>query len=268
MLKRIITAILLIPLVFFGTILIPNNYFFAILLAIICAGAWEYCKIIQIKNLALKISYIVFIACLATVLLLFQKLLIFIIIFASLWWLLNIVWIVSYPNNIKFWHTGWALKIINGILIFVPIVLSLSFVQKENPEMVFLFLTLVWGTDSGGFIVGNIFGKHKFSPKVSPNKTTEGVIGAFLFSMLFSMIYVLLKNNTIGEQYLIFLLLSILVSFYSIVGDLFESLYKRVAKVKNSGNILPGHGGIFDRIDSLVAAAPIFCLIYINYIKI
>ena len=224
MLQRIKTAILLIPLVFASTMLMPNNYFSVVLLSIVCVAIWEYCKIIKIKNWKLRIAYIIFITCIAVLLLLFEKVVMFTIVFASLWWLLNIFWIISYPHTTKFWNDGWFIKIINGVFIFIPMILSLSFIQKQDPEMALLCLILVWCADSGGLIIGNIFGKHKLLPKVSPNKTIEGAVGSFLFSIIFAIIYVILRTDGNAEQYLIFLLLSLLVTLYSIIGDLFESL--------------------------------------------
>lgn len=265
--KRIQTALVLIILVFLSITMIPNNYFSMALIAITCIAIWEYGNIIQIKNLALKIAYTAFVCFIAIFLFAFPESLKIIVSIASLWWLLNIIWIKSYPNKIKAWNGNWFLKIINGVFIFVPAILSLSFIQKENPKIALLCLILVWCADSGGLIVGNKFGKHNFIPKASPNKTLEGVFGSFLFCIISAIIYVSFVDDISLENYIVFSLTAILVAFYAIIGDLFESLYKRVAKIKDSGNLLPGHGGLFDRIDGLVAALPIFCLIYINFIR-
>ena len=121
----------------------------------------------------------------------------------------------------------------------------------------YLFL-LVWGADSGAYFIGRKFGNKKLAPKVSPNKSVEGLYGGIVTSMLIVITVTLLYLNISIPELLLFLILSVLTVFSSVLGDLFESMIKRRAGIKDSGRILPGHGGVLDRIDSLLAAAPIF----------
>ena len=124
-----------------------------------------------------------------------------------------------------------------------------------------MLLALIWAADSGAYFVGRAIGKNKLLPNASPNNTLEGAAGGALFSLVVMFVYVRFGfENASFEQYFIYGVLSLAVTLASIVGDLFESLHKRVAGVKDSGILLPGHGGIFDRIDSLTASAPIFLL--------
>jgi len=126
-----------------------------------------------------------------------------------------------------------------------------------------LLLALVWAADSGAYFVGRAIGKNKLLPNVSPGKTTEGVAGGALLSLSVIFIYVRFGfENAAFEQYFFYGVLSLVVTLASILGDLFESLHKRIAEVKDSGILLPGHGGFFDRIDSLTASGPIFLLTY------
>jgi CDP-diglyceride synthetase len=123
--------------------------------------------------------------------------------------------------------------------------------------LMYLFL-LVWGADSGAYFVGRKFGKRKLAPTVSPNKSVEGLYGGILTTIIVMLVVQYQYLNLTWVQQLLFLILSLITVFGSVLGDLFESMIKRRAGIKDSGRVLPGHGGVLDRIDSLLAAAPIF----------
>jgi phosphatidate cytidylyltransferase len=177
--------------------------------------------------------------------------------------LFNIVWILLYPKYSCYWYSSWSVRLANGFFIFVPMLAALAAMQNKSSELVLLLLALIWSADSGAFFIGKAIGKHKLCVRVSPGKTVEGAIGGIVITIGVMAIYVgFLLESTSSDQYVVFAILALLVAIASIVGDLFESLYKRISNIKDSGNLLPGHGGIFDRIDSLTAAAPIFYLAY------
>tara|TARA_Y100000591_G_scaffold233483_1_gene204303 strand:+ start:291 stop:959 length:669 start_codon:yes stop_codon:yes gene_type:complete len=170
-----------------------------------------------------------------------------------------------YRNTfLKFLSNGLILLY---LFLFVFIIFWIESIKVENPSYkFFLFYAIIVSivTDIGGYIFGNIF-KGKKLTKISPNKTISGVIGAFVFSMLITPIfYSDLKFININ----LFFLATILISTISQFGDLFVSFLKRLAKVKDTGNILPGHGGVLDRIDGMLFAAPagLFLLDYISII--
>lgn len=261
--KRLLTAALLIPLVFLGALNLNNDYFTLALALIVALGAWEYCQLIQIKHTALKLAYSLLVALAAVFAGLCEEVLMPIITLSCVWWLFNIVWIALYPKYSCCWYSGWSVRLTNGFFIFVPMLSALAALQRQNSELVLLLLVLVWSADSGAFFVGRAIGKHKLSPRVSPRKTIEGAIGGIITALGVMTLYVfILTEGATSKQYLIYAFLALLVAIASIVGDLFESLFKRISNIKDSGNLLPGHGGIFDRIDSLTAAAPIFYLAY------
>jgi phosphatidate cytidylyltransferase len=120
-------------------------------------------------------------------------------------------------------------------------------------------MMLIWAADSGAYFVGKAFGKNKLAPKVSPGKSVEGALGGIGFALIIMLGFLQQQNISI-DLYPAYLLLAVVGSSVSVLGDLYESLFKRTSGIKDSGNILPGHGGILDRIDSLTAAAPFFLL--------
>ena len=153
------------------------------------------------------------------------------------------------------------------LFLFVFIIFWIESTKVENPNYkLFLFYAIIVsiGSDLGGYIFGNIF-KGKKLTKISPNKTISGVIGAFVFSILIIPIF---YNDLKFINMNLLFLATILISTISQLGDLFISFLKRLAKVKDTGNILPGHGGVLDRIDGMLFAAPagLFLLDYISII--
>ena len=123
---------------------------------------------------------------------------------------------------------------------------------------------LVWGADSGAYMFGKLFGKHKLAPKVSPGKTWQGFIGGLFTAAIISWGYGVWANLEVAPS--ILLVCSIFAALASVLGDLTESMFKREAGIKDSGHLIPGHGGILDRIDSLTAAVPVFaCLLLLVF---
>ena len=138
------------------------------------------------------------------------------------------------------------------ILSSFYLLLHIKLSHAGNIKIIIL-ITHVWAVDLGGYIIGNIFGSTKIS-KISPNKTLEGVIGSFAFSILIT--YIITKTWDLIEIHLI--IFTILICSSSILGDLIFSKLKRINKIKDSGVFLPGHGGFLDRLDSLIMATPVF----------
>jgi phosphatidate cytidylyltransferase len=143
-------------------------------------------------------------------------------------------------------------------IIYIPLFLSCMVLIRNDVDgiaWIFFLLTLVFAGDTGAFYVGRLFGQHKLCPAVSPGKTIEGAIGGLAATLGAGLIFIncFLKSLSLGPGILFFLSIGVVGQ----VGDLFESELKRYADVKDSGSILPGHGGILDRIDALLFAAPV-----------
>jgi len=259
--KRFATAAVLVPLVMLGTLKLNNNLFSFSLALIVALGIWEYAQLIQIQRVAIKILYSAVVAIIALSVTFCDALLMPLLVVSAIWWLFNILWIMLYPKYSCCWYSSWTVRLVNGFLIFTPMLAALVAMQNKSSELVLLLLVLVWSADSGAYFIGMAIGKHKLCPRVSPGKTIEGAIGGIVTTIGVMALYVGLQiENAASKQYLIFGALALLVAIASVIGDLFESIYKRISNIKDSGNLLPGHGGIFDRIDSLTAAAPIFYL--------
>jgi len=179
------------------------------------------------------------------------------------WWLLVLVWIKRYPTGFDATHPSRWLTAGAGLLVVPGTIAAVTLLHGASDgalRLLFAFV-LVWAADVGAYFAGKSMGRNKLAPNVSPGKTWEGVFGGLALSLLIAALAgVWLFKLAGAAAWLPFLLLCVAVVMLSIVGDLGESLLKRQAGVKDSGTLLPGHGGMLDRIDSLLAALPALAL--------
>lgn len=178
---------------------------------------------------------------------------------ASAIWIAVVRWVGNYPNGTQAWY-GKQLYAI-GVVLLVSAITAMYYLWSLSAWWLLYVFVLVWCADSGAYFVGRKLGKRKMSPHVSPNKSVEGLIGGLVTGglVVLGVSFGLLKNWS-GLAIGLFLLLSLVTIVISVFGDLFESMLKRHAGVKDAGNLLPGHGGILDRIDSQLSAMPVFAL--------
>lgn len=171
-------------------------------------------------------------------------------------WTLAFKWVIDFPNKEK-WY-GRRLFAMGVVILIAAITAMYSLWQMSPWWLMYVFL-LVWCADSGAYFVGRKFGKRKLAPNVSPNKSIEGLIGGLATS---AVVAVLIGWYMEYEPLFMMLILALsaVTTLASVLGDLFESMLKRRAGIKDSGTILPGHGGVLDRIDSLLSATPVFAL--------
>ncbi len=259
--QRLITAAILIPLVVWGVLSLSIPAFAVIFAIVILAGSWEWTHLAGIHSLLMRAGYLTLV--ILAMLLLWRlpvwetSAVLPVLLAALLWWGLALVMVARFSAAT---HYGAANRFLAGICILLPSWMALTALQHPDvagPKHVLFLLTLIWVADSGAYFVGRRFGKHKLAPNVSPGKTIEGFAGALLGTLVCSVVGVYWLEP---ERVALFVLLCVIVMCASVLGDLVESMYKRHAGLKDSSQILPGHGGVLDRIDSLTAAAPIYTL--------
>lgn len=165
-------------------------------------------------------------------------------------------WIAIAPLWLSLrWHgQRFFLRAALGVVILLPTWAALLYLRERGPWVLLGVLAVVWLADTAAFFVGRQFGQHKLAPRISPGKTREGVIGAMLALVLYASA---VSTAVVGLRIVGALLLAMALLYFAVLGDLFESWIKRVADKKDSGTLLPGHGGVLDRIDALTAALPI-----------
>jgi len=178
---------------------------------------------------------------------------------AALFWIWGCYLVLRYPATHGFAARNSRLLI--GLFVLLPTWLALVELKASaNGQLaLLLLLLLVWGADTGAYCAGKLFGRTRLIPRVSPGKTLEGLVGGVLTCLLIGAGFAIWRELPMAASvYLV--LLSLVTCLAAVFGDLFESMFKRERGIKDSGSLLPGHGGVLDRIDSLTAAAPIFML--------
>ena len=178
---------------------------------------------------------------------------------AAVWWLLAVpIWL---KRRWSLSNHGVGLMI--GILLILPTWLALVQLRQAGPPALLAIMAVVWLADIGAYFTGRRFGKHKLAPNISPGKTWEGAVGGGVAVVAYGFLVSSKLPATLSDNYLLLLLIMILLTVISVLGDLFESLLKRQAGLKDSSNVLPGHGGVLDRIDSLTSTLPLVALVWL-----
>jgi phosphatidate cytidylyltransferase len=174
-------------------------------------------------------------------------------------WAVIFLWVQGYPSSKILWSSRPVIGLLGIVLLAFTWAAVASILHHQAGQwMLLIAIAVVALADIGGYVAGNIWGKHKLAPRVSPGKTWEGFAGAMVFQLLFIVGLMSLLPHLVAKDLFI---LIIPVALYSILGDLFESMLKRHRGVKDSGQLLPGHGGLLDRIDGFMAALPLFALL-------
>lgn len=271
MLLRIISALILAPLVIYGIWTLSIPAFSLAVLVVTLLGAWEWAQFTQpVKRIP---SFCILAGVIIPSVLLWEAQLQQLGLYLGfIWWIVSILLVISFPNSAKLWKKNPLIKLISGLLVLLPFAYAMIALRAFEPqEMPFmgriLILTvcaLVWGADSGAYFVGRFWGSHQMAPNVSPKKTLEGLAGGVVTALILGYAVTAFFDLHFSSGLVMILIIGVTV-IVSVFGDLVESMFKRVAGVKDSGKIIPGHGGILDRIDSLTAAFPVFTLLYILF---
>ena len=267
---RLLAALVMAPVTIAAILLLDTPWIMALSAVVFLLGLWEWFELAEIEDTLAR-----------TVLLVANLALMVAIVWASrsaagysyvlfqlasvigvAWWLVALAWLCvpRFASD----HETWArmFKLAAGALAVIPAWCALGWIHATAPNghlWLFTGLAIVWAADSGAYFVGRKLGRRKLAPNISPNKTVEGLIGGLVAGLAVGLGGALLAGAPVAHLPLVGAV-ALLATLASVVGDLFESLLKRHAGVKDSGHLIPGHGGILDRIDGVVAALPVFAL--------
>ncbi|MFQ3198971.1 MAG: phosphatidate cytidylyltransferase [Paraglaciecola sp.] len=282
--QRILTALILAPLVLCAIVFLPMFSFQMAMTFVMALGAWEWANMSGLTTGKAKGLYtaIIVAICLAFTFWVpvdaiwyqgqLNSVYHYVLGIAALWWAVSLVMIIAYPRFSAFWRTNRAIQGLFGVLTLVPtwvavVSLRTSLYDVDSfygASLIFYVLGIVWAADIGAFFVGVKFGRHKLRPRVSPGKTYEGLMGGVGASSLI-IAFAALHYAVDPSRIWLNILIGGLTVAVSALGDLNESMLKRCAGIKDSGTLLPGHGGLLDRIDSLTAAFPVFAFCYVSW---
>ena len=269
LIQRIITALILLPIVLFGLFYLEAEHFSWFVAAIAALGAWEWARLAGIHQQFLRIVY-----ALMTILIIWisKQFVGPELLYAGFaWWLVAFGLVLSFPASQRFWHAP-AVRMLLGLFILVPFWQGVVFLRGVELEpfaglsslwVVFYALFIVFAADTGAYFAGKTWGVAKLAPKVSPGKSWAGFWGGIISSSLLALLAGV-SLDVSGEVLLQLAIVTAVTAVFSVVGDLTESMFKRHEGIKDSSQLLPGHGGVLDRIDSLTAAFPVFaCLLIV-----
>ena len=261
--QRVLTAIPLAALVIWGILTQPVSVIFYALTVVIIIAGWEWARLSGIENIILRLLYALFTGGLVVAshqLINENPAWLFYILLVSV-----TVWLIAIYHMFS---TGprepvqafSLFKFFLGFIILIPPVLALIEIRGQGVLWLFYCLSIIWIADIGAYFSGKRFGKNKLAPGISPGKTKEGLYGAVIATVIYSFILGLYLQLQVIPL-LMLLIIAALTTFVSVAGDLFISLLKRERNLKDTGHILPGHGGILDRIDSVTSSAPFLALL-------
>lgn len=267
---RLLAALVMAPLAIAAVLLLPTPWMAALSAAAFLIGLWEWLKLTDIEDPIARGVLLVVNLLLMVALVWASRsntggslvLLQIMVMIGVGWWCLAALWLRHYDFASN--HDGHAriFKLAAATLSVIPAWCALALIHASQPNgnrWLLLALAIVWAADSGAYFAGRRFGKVKLSPRISPNKTVEGMIGGVAAGMVLALVAAPFAGASV-KQLPYVAIVAIWTILFSVVGDLFESLLKRHVGVKDSSHLIPGHGGVLDRIDSILAALPVFAL--------
>jgi len=272
--QRILTAIPLAAFVFWIIFFQPTAMFFDFLLFVVLISGYEWARLSGVNSAFPRVLFALLMAAITWAIPQYLADYVLWLIYVALLWWFSISYFLKYAKPKAASSNFKADKLLIAFVVLPAAALAMQKIHAmhQGADWLFYALALVWVADIGAYFSGKKFGKNKLAPNISPGKTKEGLIGAVIATSIYTLIasfYFELDT----ERSALLVLLSVILTFISVSGDLYFSFLKREAGVKDSGNILPGHGGILDRIDSVLAAMPVFVvgynwLIYANLFEL
>ncbi|WP_166252148.1 phosphatidate cytidylyltransferase [Marinobacter salicampi] len=263
---RVITALILAPIAIGGIFFLPPLGFALFTGAIITIAAWEWANLAGMTSQALRAGYAALVALVLAALIHADA--VPVLWLALVWWAVCFMLVRSYPAGIQYWQ-ALPVRALLGFFVLVPAWVGLNHIRlgevvfgivDDSLLLILYVFFIVWVADIGAYFTGRAFGKTKLAPRVSPGKSWAGVWGGLAAVALLALIV-----SWLGEadavQTMLLVMVSLFTGLVSVLGDLLESMFKRFRGIKDSSQLLPGHGGILDRVDSLTAAIPVFALL-------
>lgn len=269
--QRVITALVLAPLMIGGIFFLPLYEFGLFIGFIATVAAWEWANLAGFNKqpsrifYALAVAVAVFISMQVRLEPGFQVY----TLFAGLtWWVLAFGLIVNYPKGTDLW-ANLPTRAILGFVVLIPMWVGFMYLksQEHSNWLIVYLMFIIWGADTGAYVAGKTWGKAKLAPNVSPGKSWAGFWGGLVTSMLVAVVFAYIWHSNIQplstQAVFKLMLISGVTMLASVQGDLVESMFKRQRGIKDSSNLLPGHGGVLDRIDSMTSAVTVFALLLI-----
>lgn len=268
LLQRVITALVLLPIVLGACWFAPPPLLYLLFSGVGLLAAWEWTALMGLPAEAAgrRWAYLLLSAAVFALAWLARAWWPWIAALSLAWWLFAGFFLMpGFPGNLQRRRPGIAALAVLGQVLWVPAILALAMLRDRpmpaGAERLMFLLFLIWVADVGAYFAGRNFGRNKLAPSISPGKTREGALGGLLLCAVYAAAagHYVFHPDGAGPLAAI-VVLSLLVAALSIVGDLGISMFKRLSGIKDSGKLLPGHGGILDRVDSLLAAAPAMAL--------
>ncbi len=261
---RIVAALLMAPAAIGSVLYLPTPMLAVLVAALMMLGLWEWGQLAGLTATLPRASYLLANALVMLALVWAAGPALYTLKLASVigvgWWLLALLWLKNFDFAAGDGAGARAAKLLAGSLSVIPAWSALCFLhasQPLGPRWALFAVAIVWAADTGAYFVGVRFGKHKMAPRISPGKSWEGFFGGIAATLLLALLMRPMLHVAWSAVPML-LLLSFIAGLISVAGDLFESLLKRHAHMKDSSDLIPGHGGVLDRLDSLLAALPVF----------
>lgn len=265
--QRILTAVILVPLLVAALFYLSLPWLTLIFAVFMAAAAWEWAGLTGLRHIAARLAYVAAVLLFGVLGLklipLDPELIVSFLTASALWWLWALVELISRRDVTRGMFATMTGRVVGGFLVLVPLWVAAVYLlaaDEERPRVLLFLLVLVWVADSAAYFAGSVFGRTRLAPHVSPGKTVEGVAGGVLGVVLLAWLCGTILWKFEGMSLATWIGLAAVTALFSVVGDLTESKLKRIAGVKDSGRLLPGHGGVLDRIDALTSAVPVFAL--------
>ena len=265
LLTRVLTALAILPVVLGMLAFAPRGWWSLFALAMTLAAAWEWSRLCGFEALMQRayVAFSVSIGAALVTLYVVSPLYLYPVVAQALLWTAAVFWLFAVPWWLKekLRPPSWVLGLVGWLVVF-PFWIALVDLRDRSRWLLLAIAVIVWIADISAYFAGRQFGKRKLAPAISPGKSWEGVYGALAGVLLYGLVLLVWSSDGGPTAWwAVFLGAFVLLTAVSVMGDLFESWMKRGAGVKDSSNLLPGHGGVLDRLDALTSTLPVAALL-------